>query len=89
VPAAIATPPRAAISCNRAAKFGVSPTTISSRAAPSPTRSPTTTRPLATPTRAASGSPAGVASRRTTLAVAKPARTARSASSSCALGQPK
>ena len=31
--------------------FGVSPTTASSRAAPSPSRSPTTTTPVAMPTR--------------------------------------
>ena len=36
-----------------------------------------------------SGSPAGVASWPTALAIASPARTARSASSSCARGQPK
>ena len=52
--------PGSARACSRAARFGVSPTTTSSRAAPSPTRSPTTTRPVAIPTRAASGSPAGV-----------------------------
>ena len=59
MPSAITTAPGAAASCSRAARFGVSPTTASSRAAPSPTRSPTTTRPVAIPTRAASGSPAG------------------------------
>ena len=41
------------------------------------------------PTRAASGSPAGVESRLTASVTASPARTARSASSSCARGQPK
>ena len=39
--------------CSRAARFGVSPTTASSCAAPSPIRSPTTTCPVAIPTRAA------------------------------------
>ena len=55
----ITTLPGAASACSRAARFGVSPTTASSCAAPSPIRSPTTTRPVAMPTRAASGSPAG------------------------------
>ena len=39
---------------SRAAKFGVSPTTPRSCASPDPTRSPTTTKPVATPTRACS-----------------------------------
>jgi hypothetical protein len=47
------------------------------------------TKPVAIPTRAASGSPAGVKSRPMAPTIAKPARTARSASSSCARGQPK
>ena len=82
VPSAITTAPGVAASCSLAARFGVSPTTDSSRAAPSPTRSPTTTRPVAMPTRAASGSPAGVESWLTALVIARPACTARSASSS-------
>ena len=67
-------PPRRArpAACSRAARFGVSPTTASSRAAPSPIRSPTTTRPVAMPTRAASGSPAGVDSWPTASAIAEP-----------------
>jgi hypothetical protein len=40
--------------CNRAARFGVSPTTDSSCAEPSPIRSPTTLSPVAMPTRACS-----------------------------------
>ena len=60
VASAITTWPGAAIPCRRAARFGVSPTTACSCAAPSPTRSPTTTRPVAMPTRAASASPAGL-----------------------------
>jgi hypothetical protein len=55
-------------------------------AAPSPSRSPTTTRPVAIPTRAASGAPAGVHNSCTASTSASPARTARSASSSCAFG---
>ena len=58
------------------------------RAAPSPTKSPTTTRPVAIPIRPRAA-PAGVASRSTTSAIASPAWTARSASSSCARGKPK
>ena len=46
-------------------------------------------RPVAMPTLAASGSPPGVRSPATAWTIAKPARTARSGSSSCALGQPK
>ena len=57
--------PAAASAWSRAARFGVSPTTACSCAAPSPISSPTTTRPVAMPTRAASGSPAGVCSRAT------------------------
>ena len=40
-----------AIPCRRAARFGVSPTTACSCAAPDPIRSPTTTSPVAIPTR--------------------------------------
>ena len=57
------TVPGAASPCSRAARFGVSPTTASSRDAPSPISSPTTTSPVATPTRQANASPSGVASR--------------------------
>ena len=49
MPSAITTVPGAATCCSRAARFGVSPTTACSRAAPSPTKSPTTTRPVAMP----------------------------------------
>ena len=86
---ATTTVPGSASACRRAARLGVSPTTASSCAAPSPTRSPTTTSPVAIPTRAASGSPPGAVSRATAAVAAKPARTARSGSSSCATGQPK
>ena len=61
VAAAITTCPEPASACSRAARLGVAPTTACSCAAPSPTRSPTTTRPVAIPTRAASPSPAGSA----------------------------
>ena len=47
----ITTLPGAASACSRAARFGVSPTTACSCAAPSPTSSPTTTSPVAIPTR--------------------------------------
>ena len=40
--------------CNRAARFGVSPTTDCSCAGPAPIKSPTTTSPVAIPTRACS-----------------------------------
>ena len=49
--------PGSASACRRAARLGVSPTTVSSCAAPSPISSPTTTTPVAMPTRAANGSP--------------------------------
>ena len=76
--------PGRASACRRAARFGVSPTTPRSCAAPAPIRSPTTTRPLAMPIRTFSGS--CVASRPTASMTASPARAARSASSSCASG---
>ena len=41
----------AAADCRRAARFGVSPTTLRSCASPAPTSSPTTTRPVAMPMR--------------------------------------
>src|SRR5260370_34637650 len=76
--------PGSAMACKREAKFGVSPTTACSCAAPSPTRSPTTTSPVAIPTLTASDWPASALSRETAPLMARPARTARSASSSCA-----
>src|SRR5262252_3090770 len=54
----ITTVPGSASACNRAARFGVSPTTACSCATPWPTRSPTTTSPVAIPTRTCIGSPA-------------------------------
>ena len=59
VASATTTEPGSASACSRAARLGVSPTTASSCAAPSPIRSPTTTSPVAMPTRAASGLPPG------------------------------
>ena len=53
-----------ASSCRRAARFGVSPTTASLSRRALAHESPTTTSPVAIPTRAASGSPAGVVRRR-------------------------
>ncbi len=47
------TAPGSASAWSRAARFGVSPTTASSCAAPSPISSPTMTTPVAMPTRAA------------------------------------
>jgi hypothetical protein len=47
------------------------------------------TSPVAIPIRAANASPVGVTSVGIAPVIARPARTARSASSSCALGQPK
>ena len=44
-----------AIPCRRAARFGVSPTMPRSCASPDPIRSPTTTSPVAMPTRVCSG----------------------------------
>src|SRR5215472_5282641 len=51
VPAAMTTAPCSASACSRAARFGVSPTTDCSCAEPLPIRSPTTTSPVAIPTR--------------------------------------
>jgi hypothetical protein len=72
----------------RAARFGASPTTDASRDAPEPMRSPTTTTPVAIPTRVRSvpAGPAIVSRRETTSTIRRPARTARSASSSSACG---
>src|SRR5262249_38189927 len=55
-------------------------------AAPAPMRSPTTTSPVAIPTRTFKGEPAFVASFGTASTRLSPARTARSASCSCARG---
>ena len=71
-------------SCSRAARFGVSPTTDCSCAEPSPIRSPTTTSPVAMPTRACNLTDL-TSSRATASVTPSPARTARSASSSRAL----
>ena len=51
VPAAMTTAPGSAKACSRAATLGVSPTTECSCAGPLPIRSPTTTCPVAIPTR--------------------------------------
>ena len=69
-----------AIPCMRAARFGVLPTMPRSCASPDPRRSPTTTRPVAIPTRVCSEARdlSAVAS----VISSSPARTARSASSS-------
>ena len=73
----------AASACSRAARFGVSYDPRSC-ATPSPIRSPTTASPVATPSRTRKSSFAG--NLPTASMTASPARTARSASSSCARG---
>ena len=73
-----------AIPCKRAARFGVSPTMPRSCASPEPTRSPTTTSPVAMPTRVCREAPDF--NPPTAWINSSPARTARSASSSCARG---
>ena len=73
-----------AMPCRRAARLGVSPTIVCSWEAPEPIRSPTTTRPVAMPTRVYRG--AWVFRPPTAATNSSPARTARSASSSCACG---
>jgi hypothetical protein len=73
-----------AMLCSRAARFGVSPTMPRSCASPDPIRSPTTTKPVAMPTRVCSD--ALVFSAVTAATSSSAARTARSASSSCACG---
>jgi Transketolase, thiamine diphosphate binding domain len=75
------------INCNlRAARFGVSPMTACSRAAPSPIKSPTTTVPVAMPMRTCNSAPKSVWRLATAATSASPARVACSASSSCAWG---
>ena len=74
-----------AVPCRRAARFGVSPTIPRSCESPEPIRSPTTTSPVAIPTRTCDGL-AAVLSFGTASTRSSPARTARSASSSCACG---
>ena len=69
-----------AIPCRRAAMFGVSPTIPRSCASPDPIRSPTTTKPVAMPTRVCSG--ALDFSPPTAWINSNPALTALSASSS-------
>ena len=65
--------------CSRAARFGVSPTTASSRAEPSPISSPTTTEPGRDADPAGQRLAVGVASAPTAATRPSPARTARSA----------
>ena len=74
----------AATDCRRAARFGVSPIMPRSCASPDPTISPTTTTPVAMPTRHCRGT--GALSAATPAIKSRPALTARSASSSCAWG---
>src|SRR5207248_5007536 len=82
------TPPIAAASASRAAVFTVSPMTVYSNAA----CTPATTSPVFNPTRSPSGAPpprSSSSTRRTARCIDSAARTARSASSSCATGAPK
>ena len=81
----ITTAPGSASACSRAARFGVSPTTACSWAAPAPS-SPTTTSPVAMPTRTCKGAAAAVLSIGTASTSESPVRTARSASCSWAWG---
>ena len=55
MPSAMTTMFGSAMPCRRAARFGVSPTMPRSCASPEPIRSPTTTSPVAMPTRVCSG----------------------------------
>ena len=87
VDSVITTELRAASACRRAATWGVSPTAPEGMdASPNPS-SPITTIPVLIPTRTASG--CGTATAFTPSTISSPARTARSAASSCAAGQPK
>ena len=76
--------------CMRAARFGVSPTTVLSSAEPSPIMSPTTVRPVAIPMRTANStlltSPTSALRPAIASTMPRPVRTARSASFSCAGG---
>src|SRR6266511_801079 len=86
------TVPGSAAVCRRAAMFTASPVAPYSTRFPAPT-APTTTGPVATPTRTASGSTAqpratSAPYSATSSAMARPARMARSGSSSCAAGAP-
>src|SRR2546423_9252449 len=81
-------PPIAAASASRAAVLTVSPMTVYSSAA----WTPATTSPVFSPTRSPSGAPpprSSSSTRRTARCIDSAARTARSASSSCATGAPK
>ena len=73
-----------AMPCSRAARFGVSPIMPRSCASPEPIKSPTTTRPVAMPTRVCRG--VGDFNAPTAAISSSAALTARSASSSCACG---
>ena len=84
--AAMMTPLRGAIACRRAARLGVSPSTDFSAAAPTEIELPTTTTPLAMPMRQASSRLSMVRTDGMAATMSSPARTARSASSSCACG---
>ena len=76
----------AARPCSRAARLGVSPTTLTSRARLSPITSPTTTGPVAIPIRVARSWPLTAGNSRTAAIARRLAVTARSAASSLACG---
>ncbi len=84
---AITTSSGPASPCSRAARLGVSPTASLASASSARETAPTTTVPVATPMRTASGGSARTAF--TACTISRAARTLRSASSSWALGQPK
>ena len=86
---AMTTPPGSARACSRAARFGVSPTTVSSRAAPCADQLADHDQPGGDADPRRERLVCGIASPPTASVSASPARTARSASSSCACGQPK
>ena len=86
---AITTEPGSATDCSLDARLGVSPATAQRSDTSLPMRSPITTGPVAMPTRTRSLAAGATSSAWTASTMSSPARTARSASSSCARGYPK
>src|SRR5215217_6577848 len=88
----MSTEPGSAALCSRAATFVVSPIAVYSVLISSPTTA-STASPVLIPTRTAKSTPYSslttFAYSRAAAWISKPARTARSASSSCAIGAPK
>ncbi len=83
---AMMTPLREAAACKRAARLGVSPSTVCSDAPPTAIESPTRTTPLAMPIRHASSKSSTTRTVVRATMISSAARIARSASSSCACG---